>query len=85
VNGAVASQLPKLFDLLMKDYRRNSFIRTRQDCEYQEFRPSLSKPLMDQIDLVLSAHYGFSPEEADFIANYDIKYRMGDELEEAED
>ena len=22
-------------------------------------------------------HYGFTPEELDFIINYDIKYRMG--------
>ena len=25
-------------------------------------------------------HYGFTEEELDFIINYDIKYRMGDEL-----
>ena len=28
---------------------------------------------------VLFEHYGFT-EEPDFIINYDIKYRMGDEL-----
>ena len=26
-------------------------------------------------------HYGFTPEELDFIINYDIKYRMGAEEE----
>jgi len=83
--GGIASQLPRLFDSLMKDYQRNSFIRVRQDCEFQEFRPSLSKPVIDEIDLALSAHYGFSPGETDFVINYDIKYRMGDELEEVED
>ena len=36
--------------------------------------------LIDEIDKVLAAHYGFSEEELDFIINYDIKYRMGDEL-----
>lgn len=25
----------------------------------------------------LAEHYGFTPEELDFIINYDIKYRMG--------
>jgi hypothetical protein len=29
----------------------------------------------------LAKHYGFSEEELDFIINYDIKYRMGGELE----
>jgi hypothetical protein len=26
---------------------------------------------------VLARHYGFTDEEFDFIINYDIKYRMG--------
>ncbi len=40
----------------------------------------LSKPIIDEIDKVLAKHYGFTEEEHDFIINYDIKYRMGDEL-----
>ena len=44
------------------------------------FRPSLSKPIIDEIDELLAKHYGFTEEELDFIINYDIKYRMGDEL-----
>ena len=35
------------------------------------------KPIIDEIDRVLAAHYGFTTEELDFIINYDIKYRMG--------
>ena len=42
----------------------------------------LSKPIIDEIDKVLAKHYGFTEEELDFIINYDIKYRMGDELGE---
>ena len=30
----------------------------------------------------LAIHYVFTEEELDFIINYDIKYRMGDELNE---
>jgi len=37
-----------------------------------------------EIDKVLAEHYGFSEEELDFIINYDIKYRMGSELEQGE-
>ncbi len=58
-------------------YRKNSFIRKRQDCEFQEFRPNLSKPIIDKIDQILAQHYGFTDGELDFIINYDIKYRMG--------
>jgi hypothetical protein len=49
---------------------------------YQEFYPRLSKSLLDKIDDILSNYYGFTEEELDFIVNYDIKYRMGDELSE---
>ena len=45
------------------------------------FQKKLSKPIIDEIDKVLAKHYGFTEEELDFIINYDIKYRMGDELE----
>ena len=44
---------------------------------YQKYK---SKPIMDLIDAELSKHYGFTDEELDFIISYDIKYRMGDEL-----
>ena len=45
----------------------------------------LSKPIIDEIDKVLAKHYGFTDEELDFIINYDIKYRMGDELNADDD
>ena len=49
------------------------------------YRKKLSKPIIDEIDKVLAKHYGFTDEELDFIINYDIKYRMGDELNADED
>ena len=48
---------------------------------FAQFYPSKSKPIIDEIDKVLAVHYGFTDEELDFIINYDIKYRMGKELE----
>ena len=41
-----------------------------------------SKSSIIEIDKALAKHYGFTEEELDFIINYDIKYRMGDELNE---
>ena len=68
----------KLFSRLMFDYNKNSIIKKRRDgVEYQEFYPSKSKSIIDEIDGVLAQHYGFTDEELDFIINYDIKYRMG--------
>ncbi len=37
-----------------------------------------AKPMIDVLDDLLARCYGFSEEEADFILNYDIKYRMKD-------
>ena len=71
------------FRRLMDDYKENSLIRQRADCEFQEFRPNLSKHIMDVIDQILATHFEFADEELDFILNYDIKYRMG--LSDAED
>lgn len=85
--GALSSsssrRLDDIFTRLMEHYRANSRILTRRDCEFQEFRPALSKPIIDEIDAVLGDHYGFTADELDFIINYEIKYRLGaDQAEE---
>lgn len=61
--------------------RKNTTYRTTgRNVIYDEYYPKLSKPIIDDIDKVLAKHYGFTDDELDFIINYDIKYRMGDEL-----
>ena len=70
----------------MADYRKNSVVRKRNDgVEFQEFYPSKSKPILDEIDRLLAQHYGFTDEELDFILNYDIKYRLGRNAETEEE
>lgn len=78
----------RLTDLAKKylaDIVKNSTMLVRQQkktgrTETQSFEIKLSKPIIDEIDELLAKHYGFTEEELDFIINYDIKYRMGDEL-----
>ncbi len=50
--------------------------------QYEQIDSKSAKRFIDNIDILLSQHYGFTHEELDFIINYDIKYRMGKELEE---
>ena len=69
------------------DLKANSVMLTREQknkgtTQTQSFKISMSKSIIDKIDKVLAKHYGFTEEELDFIINYDIKYRMGDELNE---
>ena len=77
LSATSSAHLMPIFDNLMEDYKSHSFVRKRTDCEYQEFSPSRSKSIIDEIDGVLARHYSFTDEELDFIINYDIKYRMG--------
>jgi len=84
--GEIAEQLRRTNDKLMKELQKNADRKSASykatgEVEYDEFYPKLSKPIIDEIDKVLAKHYGFTEEELDFIINYDIKYRMGKELE----
>jgi hypothetical protein len=82
-------QLKKLSSLcvkLMADLNRHSrikktFYQVVGEVQYQEFFFGESKPIIDEIDSVLAKDYGFTSEEIDFIISYDIKYRMGIELD----
>jgi hypothetical protein len=73
-----------MIDLGVNSQERN--MRFKHDSlTVQCIVPKLSKPIIDEIDRVLAKHYGFTDEELDFIINYDIKYRMGQETEEDSD
>ncbi len=85
-------EISKLAQALIEDYKANSEIRERHYSakgrnfimHKQYFYLKKSKAIIDEIDRVLAEHYGFTAEELDFIINYDIKYRMGKELEAEE-
>ena len=70
------SDLNKNIQVAEYTYKNRGLVR------FAQFFPKKSKRIIDEIDKVLAKHYGFTEEELDFIINYDIKYRMGDELNE---
>jgi len=77
-------ELKDLCKELMEDYKRHSrlketkYIRTGR-VVYQEFYPKESKPILDKIDDVLAKHYEFSKQEAEYIKNFDLRFRMGED------
>jgi hypothetical protein len=82
MSSATKGYLEGLVRRLMEDLRKNArrkeaHYQTTGRVAYDEFYPKLSKPIIDEIDRVLAQHCGFTEEELDFIINYDIKYRMG--------
>jgi hypothetical protein len=52
---------------------------------YDEYYGWKAKATIDEIDALLAKHYGFTDEELDFIINYDIKYRLGQDGGDEED
>jgi hypothetical protein len=93
LNNSLKSKLVVLGKALQKDLQLNSEVSVRNysskgrtfQMEKQYFYIRKSKSIIDEIDTVLAEHYGFTAEELDFIINYDIKYRMGKELENDEE
>lgn len=79
--GEQRDRLLQLTKKLMNDLDANSEHRKMKfkhdTLTVQCILPKLSKPLLDKIDALLAVHYQLSDEELDFIVNYDIKYRMG--------
>lgn len=83
-------EICKLGQRYLKDLDKNSTMLVREQkqtgtTETQSFKIQKSKPIIDEIDAALARHYGFTPEELDFIINYDIKHRLGRDTETEED
>jgi hypothetical protein len=73
----IIEQLKCLTSQLMDDFKRNAKdLRRGKTASYTVYAKQ-SKPIIDEIDKILAQHYGFTPEELDFILNYDLKYRLG--------
>lgn len=85
----IIDTIVKASDKMENNLRKNALYyvinsKTNGATDTVTYKKQLSKEVMDEIDKVLAKHYGFTDEELDFIINYDIKYRMGDELNENE-
>lgn len=68
---------------LMENYKEHSRITETNLSTgrmiLQEFHPKYAKPILDQIDALIGKTLGFSKDEVDFICNFDLKFRMGDD------
>ena len=84
------SKFASLADQYAVDMVSNSTMLVREQkktgtTQTQSFKIQKSKPLIDRIDEALAKHYGFTAEELDYIINYDIKYRMGQGMDDNDD
>jgi hypothetical protein len=74
-SDALLAQAGGLFSDLMRDFQANSIVNKRGVTEFQEFNWGASKPIIDQIDVLLARHFGLSDDDLDFVITYDLKYR----------
>jgi hypothetical protein len=87
-SGDILDSLSYLGNKLMNNLKTTSEIttiesRTRGTVTSTLYVVSRSKSIIDEIDRVLAKYYGFSDEELDYVINYDIKYRLGADFDEA--
>ncbi len=89
ISSTHRSKLNELSKELYIDLYKNAELATynkkRGETIFYRFFPFKSKHILDKIDLVLGEHFHFTPEEFDFITNYDYKYRTGRDSGEGED
>lgn len=86
IEPGLSTELNRKVKSLMESYevnkkRKYTYYKTTGNVEYDEYFPKKSKGIIDDIDKLLAKHYAFTDEELDFIVNYDIKYRMGRDLD----
>jgi len=82
----IRGSLKKLAVQLMEEMNSLSKIETRihkggNTSQSQAFYPSLTKSTVDKIDHEIAKYYGFSEDELDAIINYDIVFRLQNEIE----
>ncbi len=89
LSAAQSERANTLARALMNDLRANSEHRRMKfkhdDLTVQCIIPKRSKAVIDTIDLWLADVLGLSAAEADFIMNYDFKYRMGEAATDEEE
>ncbi|GCD76956.1 hypothetical protein JCM31826_04380 [Thermaurantimonas aggregans] len=82
----IKKKLLSVCNKLMKDLDKNSIMQQARyqtgDVEFQQFFPQKSKGIIDEIDIALAEYYGLNEKELEFILNYDLKFRMGKEVDE---
>lgn len=75
-------QASQLLDRLMESYkagaiRKRTFYKGSGSVDYDEFKIGKSRVMLEEVDAFFMKEVGFSEHEVDYLAGYDIKYRMG--------
>jgi hypothetical protein len=74
-------------DAKLRSSAKPKSILTKQGhvVEYDEIDGKLARDVIVRADIAFSSHFDFSSEELDYVVNYDIKYRTGQNTENNDD
>lgn len=85
LSNQACRDLSALYREYLEDIERNANTRHTSGASsytidsFKEYKIGRSKHLIDRIDDYICPLYGLSLEETEFIKNYDIEFRLGDE------
>lgn len=85
MSDTTIEQLEALYKEYLEDIERNA--NKRQTTEgssykvdtFKEYKIGRSKAIIDRIDDLICPLYGLTPEETEFVKNYEIEFRLSDE------
>ena len=78
----IISEIGELYESYLLDIERN--VQVRQTERYanidtfKEYKIGKSKHLIDRLDDIICPLYGLTPEETDFVKNYEIEFRLSE-------
>ena len=84
----VIKRVNKAYNYYLRDIEKNAKVKKSKNYakvkEFKEYKISLSKKFIDEIDDIIGPIYGLSSQEIELIKNYEIEFRMREEEEEDE-
>jgi len=82
-NFELIEKIKEIYYTYLNDIEKNSVIRKttqyKKITEFKEYKIKKSKHIIDKIDELVCPLYGMTIEEIEFLKNYEIKFRLGDE------
>jgi hypothetical protein len=84
-NSEIIEEIKEIYNIYLSDIERNAIVRRttqyKKITEFKEYKIKKSKHIIDKIDELICPLYNMAKEEIEFLKNYEIKFRLGDEDE----
>lgn len=87
LDDAMIKRIVELYERYLKDIESNANIRTSSKKSsykvesFKEYKIGKSKKIIDEIDDLIGPLYGLTEEEINFVKNYEIIFRLSEEID----